>query len=223
MQRAVSNILGATWVVFVALGVGLLNVVLEPMAIGSTAIAAQVRTHDAAVKKIQRFYDTLLESMKHAAELGVKGRYKKLKSTIDATFDFSAMTEAIIGPNWERISSAERKALTDAFRRMTIANYARNFDGYNDEAFVVDPHVSERAGDKIVNSTMTAPGKAPIPFIYRLSKTAEGWKIVDVYLNGYISEVATKRADFTSTLANGGPKALIKKLNAVTEKTLNGQ
>lgn len=185
----------------------------------ATATVGQV---DPAAKQIESFYDALLYSMKHAKTLGVSGRYKKLAPAADAAFDFPTMTKMTIGPDWQSMSQANQAALIAAFRRLTVADYARNFDDYNGEQFVVDPKVQERNGSKIVSSKMTAPGKAPIPFVYRMEKTADGWQIIDVYLNGYISEVATRRADFASTLKSGGAPALIKKIDVLTDNMLKG-
>lgn len=196
---------------------------LPAFAQASAAGAPAPAVTDPAAKQIRAFYDALLDSMKQAKDLGVKGRYSKLQPAIDATFDFATMTERTVGPGWAQISAADQAGLIDAFRRMTIADYAHNFDGYSGEAFVVDANVPERDGDKIVSSQMTAPDKAPIPFVYRLNKTKDGWKIADVFLNGYVSEVATRRSDFASTLQSGGASALTAKLNALTEKTLSGQ
>lgn len=191
-------------------------------ALAADSAATTLALTDPAAKQVRVFYDTLLYGMKHAKELGVKGRYKKLEPVVEATFDFPTMTQRTVGPDWTKMSATDHAELIDAFRRMTIADYARNFDGYSGEAFVVDPKVQERAGDKIVRSEMTAPGKAPIPFVYRLAKTKSGWKITDVFLNGYVSEVATRRADFASTLKSGGASALVAKLNALSEKILSG-
>jgi phospholipid transport system substrate-binding protein len=118
------------------------------------------------------------------------------------------------------MSAADRKAIVDAFRHMTIANYAKNFDGYNGEQFVTG-QVQDRGGEKVVSTQMTAPGKAPIPFVYRLDNN-HGWKIDDVFLNGYVSEVATRRADFASTLKSGGAAALAQKLNTLSDNMLKG-
>jgi len=181
---------------------------------------AESAVTDPSAKQISAFYAVLLDSMKRAKTVNVDGRYKMLAPVVDATFDFPTMTKMIIGPGWDSMSDTDHKALIAAFRRMTIANYARNFDGYSGEAFTVDPKVVERSGDKVVSSQMTAPGKAPIPFLYRMSKTPDGWKVIDVFLNGYVSEVATRRADFASTLKSGGAKALVDKINALTDKIL---
>ena len=139
---------------------------------------------------------------------------------VDATFDFAAMTQAIVGPGWTSMSDADRKSIVDAFRRTTIADYARNFDGYNGEQFVTNPNVQERGGDKVVSTQMTSPGKAPVAFIYRLDNAHGGWKIDDIFLDGYVSEVATKRSEYAATLKSGGATALAQKLNALADSNL---
>jgi phospholipid transport system substrate-binding protein len=42
--------------------------------------------------------------------------------------------------------------------------------------------------------------------------------VIDIYYNGSISEITTRRSDFAGTLASGGPKALIDHLNAQADK-----
>ena len=117
------------------------------------------------------------------------------------------------------MSAPDRKTVMDAFRRNTIASYAKNFDGYNGEQFVTGG-VQPRAGEKIVSTQLTSPGKTPVPFLYRMDDAHGGWKVDDVLLNGYVSEVATKRSDFAATLKSGGAAALAQKLNAVSDNLL---
>jgi phospholipid transport system substrate-binding protein len=193
--------------------------VAEAVAATTTPAAA---VSDPAAKTVEAFHAVLLETMKHAKELGVQGRYKKLEPAVDAAFDFPAMTQAIVGPDWATISAADRKAVIDAFRRTTIANYAGNFDGYNGEQFVTNPQVQDRGGQKIVSTQMTRTGNTPISFIYKLDNTRGGWKIDDVYANGFVSQVATKRSEYAATLKSGGAASLAQKLNALADSTLKG-
>ena len=102
---------------------------------------------------------------------------------------------------------------------MTIANYAKNFDSFGGEKFVVDPAVQTRGVDKVVMSKFITSGQT-IPFNYRMRQSGGTWKVVDVYLNGFVSQLATKRSDFGSTLASGGAPALIKKLNDVSDQEM---
>jgi phospholipid transport system substrate-binding protein len=149
-----------------------------------------------------------------------KSRYDKLKPAVEQDFDLAGMTALSVGPTWSSTSAADQKTLVDAFERMTIANYARNFDSYSGEKFTVDPAVSERGTEKFVKSAMQPAKGDAIAFNYRLHQAGNGWKILDVYLAGNISQLAQKRADFASTLGASGPQGLAKKINALADQEL---
>lgn len=173
---------------------------------------------DPAAQTVQSFYDVLLDSMKHGKELGLQGRYNKLKPAVEQAYDLQTMTRFAAGPGWADFSPADQQALVAAFGRMTIASYASNFDSFGGEKFTVDPTVQMRGTDKIVQSKLVT-GSQTIPFNYRMRQTSGSWKIIDVYLNGTISQLATRRSDFASTAASGAP-ALIKKINDLTDEQM---
>jgi phospholipid transport system substrate-binding protein len=175
---------------------------------------------DPAAASVQNFYDALTASMKAGGT--AKSRYDKLKPAVEQDFDLPGMTALSVGPTWSSIPVADQKALTDAFERMTIANYARNFDSYNGEKFSVDPNVAQRGSDKFVKSTLTPGSGDAIAFNYRLHQAETSWKIVDVFLAGNISQLAQKRADFATTLASAGPQGLAKKIDALADQQLGG-
>lgn len=188
----------------------------------TTTTSAPAATAGDPVKQVEAFHAVLLDTMKNAKTLGVQGRFNKLAPAVDAAFDFTAMTQAIVGPDWANMSAADRKSIVDAFRRTTIADYARNFDDYNGEQFVTNPQVQDRGGEKIVSTQMTRSGKSPISFIYKLDNEHGGWKIDDVYANGFVSQVATKRSEYAATLKSGGAALLAQKLNALADAALKG-
>jgi phospholipid transport system substrate-binding protein len=173
---------------------------------------------DPAVIQVQGFYDALQASMKSGGT--AKSRYEKLKPAVEKAFDLSAMTATAVGPSWASLSDADKKALTDAFSRMTISNYAKNFDSYNGEKFTVEPASITRGSDHFVKSTMKT-SKDTIAFNYRTHQVGSDWKVTDVYLAGNISQMAQKRSDFASTLASGGAQGLAKKINALADQDLS--
>ena len=183
----------------------------------ATAVAA-----DPAADRIQSFYAALLDTMKRGPDLGMQGRYHALEPAVDATFDVPAMIQFIVGPGWANTSQQDKAALIAAFRRMTIANYAANFTRFGGEQFNVDPNVQQRGPDKLVQTTLVPVGDKPVPLVYRMRNTAGSWKVIDVFLNGYVSELATRRSDFASTLASGASPALIAKINQLADGLLNG-
>jgi phospholipid transport system substrate-binding protein len=175
---------------------------------------------DPAAQQISRFDDTLLASMKGGKSLGVEGRYRKLEPIITQVFDLPDMTKYAVGPAWDKMSAADQQTLIKAFSRMTIANYAKNFDSYDGEQFTVDPNVQSRGEDKLVSTKLITASKSTTPFIYRMRQAGGTWKVVDIFLNGFVSELATKRSDFASTVASGGAPALVTKINSLTDNLL---
>ena len=187
--------------------------------ISATALPAGAQPTDPAAASVQKFYDALIASMKAGGT--AKSRYEKLKPAVEQDFDLAGMTALSVGPTWPSISAADQKSLVDAFERMTIANYARNFDSFHGEKFLVDPDVQARGPDKLVKSTMNPGSSDAIAFNYRLHQAGNNWKIVDVYLAGNISQLAQKRADFATTLSSSGPQGLAKKIDALADQELN--
>jgi len=189
-----------------------------PALMAIETVPVQAQAADPAVEQVQGFYDALQASMKSGGT--AKSRYEKLKPAVEKAFDLPAMTATAVGPAWASASDADKKALVDAFSRMTIANYAKNFDSYGGEKFTVEPASVARGSDHFVKSAMKT-SKESIAFNYRTHQVGSEWKITDVYLAGNISQMAQKRSDFAATLASGGPQGLAKRINALTDQMLS--
>lgn len=177
----------------------------------------QAQAADPSVTQVRGFYDVLTASMKMGGS--AKGRYDKLRPAVEKAFDLPAMTATAVGPSFAAMPDADKKALTEAFTRMTVANYAKNFDSYGGETFTVEPASIARGNDKFVKSTMKTKSET-IAFNYRTHQVGSDWKVTDVYLAGNISQMAQKRSDFASTLASGGASGLTKRINALTDQML---
>jgi phospholipid transport system substrate-binding protein len=187
----------------------------------SPTFAADTAT-DPAAQQVDALYASLLETMKHGPQLGMQGRFKELLPAIDRAYDFTTMMQFIVGPSWSTMSDADKTMLIAAFRRLTTADYASNFDKFAGERFEVEPNVQQRGGDKIVLSNLIPKGDKPVALIYRMRESGGVWKIIDVYLAGFVDQAALKRSDFASTLAAGGPKALAEKINSLADNSLAG-
>lgn len=179
----------------------------------STPAMAQA---DPARVTVQSLDDGLLVIMK--AKGTEKSRAQSIAPIIDRSFDLALMTRLAIGPSWSTIATSDQQALVAAFRRMTIAQYAANFDSWSGETFTVAPQVEGRAGDKLVRTTLNAPGKDPVAISYRLRASGRDWKIIDVFYRNSISQIATRRSDFSSVLAKEGAKGLVAHLDKLAAK-----
>lgn len=184
--------------------------------------AAPVRAAlaDPAAVQVDAFDDALLAAMKAGKAVGVQGRYRTLAPAVARAFDIPTMIRFAVGPGWSQIPAAQQQGLTEAFQRLTIASYAHNFDSFSGERFEVDPNVVTRGPDKVVQTKIVPRDAAPVAISYRMRQSGGAWKIIDVFYNGSISELTTRRADFSATLAHGGAPALIAHLNALADKQL---
>jgi phospholipid transport system substrate-binding protein len=183
--------------------------------------ASAVAAADPAATQIDAFDGALIDTMKAAKSLGLQGRYRKLEPVVARAFDISTMIRFAVGPSWSTMTPAQQQALTAAFNRLTVASYAHNFDSYGGEKFTLDAAVVTRGPDKVVTTHLASPGSAPVTIAYRMRQSAGGeWKIIDVFYNGAISQLTTRRADFAATLAKGGAPALISHLNSLVDKEM---
>jgi len=177
---------------------------------------------DPAASRITSFYGSLLDTMKQAKQLGVKGRYDKLSSVLAKTYDLPSMSKLAVGPSWSALTPQQQAAIINAFTRMTIATYASRFDGFSGEQFQI-LETSDRAnGDKIVKTQIVKSDGGTVPLNYLMRKSGADWKIVDIYLDGTISELANRRAEFGAILKSGGPDALVVSLTKQGDKLLTG-
>ncbi|MET3760304.1 hopanoid biosynthesis protein HpnM [Sphingomonas sp. AAP5] len=194
-----------------------LRVIVPAVALVLAApLAAQA--NDPARAPVQTLDDGLLAIMKGGKALGTAGRAARIGPVVDQTFDVALITRLSVGPDWLKVAPADQTALVAAMRRLTVAQYAANFDSYGGESFKIDPAVETRGTDKVVRTTLAAPKGDPVAISYRLRQSGGSWRIVDVYYKNAISQLATRRADFATIFAKGGAKALISHLNDLSAK-----
>lgn len=174
---------------------------------------ARAETDRASVEVIRSFYDTLLGVMKEGQSLGFGGRRDRLAPAIRRAFDFAQMTRLMVGTQWQQLSAELQQQLIDAFSSFSIATYANRFDDYSGEVFEVDD-TPQRAsnGDDIVKSRLVKSDGDKIELDYLMRPDNGRRQIIDVFLSGTVSELATRRSEFSSVLRRGGPEALVELL-----------
>ena len=184
--------------------------------VATAPAAAQVA--DPAGAPVHALDEGLLSIMKGGKALGFAGRSAKIGPVVDRSFDLPLMTRLTVGPAWTTTAPGDQAALVAAFRKLTIAQYAGNFDGFAGESFAVDPKVETRGTDKMVKTRLTVPKGEGASLAYRLRASGGQWKIIDVFYNNSVSQLATRRSDFAGVLAKGGAKALVTHLDQLAAK-----
>lgn len=183
------------------------------------ALAAQQATPESAKDVVAHFYDQLLSTMKQGEQLGYEGRYQKLEPAVTETFNLPLMARFAAGPAWREATPEEQQKLAEVFARFSVANYASQFRKFDGEKFEVLGEKPASGGGTIVETKLTPRGDAPVALNYLLRTDDKGQlRIVDVYLDGSISELATRRSEFTSVIKHSGWTALLSSLDEKIKK-----
>ena len=162
-----------------------------------------------AADRIGALYGTLIQTMQQAKQLGVKGRYELSAPVLSNTYDIPSMSRTAVGQSWSALDPGQQAGIIDAFTRMMVANYANQFDGFSGERFEIVQTIDRAPADKLVKTHLIQANGKVVALDYLMRNTGGEWKVVDVYLDGTISELANRRAEFSAILKAGGPTALI--------------
>jgi phospholipid transport system substrate-binding protein len=197
---------------------------LAAFAIVSVAAASftTAQAADSPEATIDGLNTALLNTMKQADSLGVQGRYQALAPVLSKIYDTPLMTRLAVGQTWGSLPPEQQASITDLFRRMMIATYAKRFDGFSGESFRIVEISNRGTADKMVKTQIIQSNGKPVAINYLMRKSGPDWKIVDIYLDGTISELASRRSEFASILKAGGPDALIASLKKQGDKLLSG-
>ncbi len=161
---------------------------------------------------VRNFYGVLLGVMQQAAALGPKGRYQKLEPVVHGTFDVPFMARLSVGPTWRSLTPEQKRRAVQAYTRYIAAIYATRFDDYAGEQFQVLGQQQIKHGTLIKTQIIKSNGE-PVAINYVVHDNDIAWQIRDIYLSGSISELATRRSDFSNILHTSGIDGLITSLN----------
>jgi len=161
---------------------------------------------------VQGLYDALLSTMKNGRTLGQSGRFTQLEPVIRRTFDIPSMTRLAVGSSWATLSEAQHQQVTESFGRYISAIYADRFDSYAGQKLQVTGEQPAAAGVMVHSQIVKANGEA-VNVDYMMRRNGNAWLISDIYLDGAISEVATRRSEFAAILKSQGIDGLIAALN----------
>jgi phospholipid transport system substrate-binding protein len=160
---------------------------------------------------VQSLYDALLSTM-NGRTLGQSGRFKQLEPVIRRTFDIPSMARLSVGSSWATVTEAQRQQVTESLGRYISAIYADRFDSYAGQKLQMTGE-QPAAGGVMVRSQIVKTNGELVTVDYMMHRNDNSWLISDIYLDGAISEVATRHSEFIAILKSGGIDGLIAALN----------
>lgn len=150
------------------------------------------------------------------------GNQKKILALVDAkvlpNFDFVRMTQLAMGKYWRQAAPAQKQALVSEFRNMLVRTYTKAFTLYRDQTVEVKPlKIAADDTETTVKTRVIKSGAQPTAVDYQMKKSADGWKVFDVAIEG-VSMVTSYRGTFATQIEQSGNvdqgiDALIKTLS----------
>ncbi len=174
---------------------------------------------------VEDYHSVMLSVMKRAQELGFDGRVERLEPVIRETFDLHFMARFAVGKYWDRMAPEQQERLVEAFSDFSVALFANRFNDYSGQRFeTLDKKKTQRNDMLIFTKIVKADGDdVKINYLLRrdddeTKNSEEPWQVIDVFLTGAISELATRRAEYTSVASKHGVDYLIEAINRKTKE-----
>ncbi len=174
------------------------------------ATAAEDATEPSQV--VESLHAILIQAMQNSETLDYQGRHDLIAPIVQASIDQQFMAEKSIGRHWKKLSEDDQKRWTRSFANLTVANYAGRFVGFSGEYFQTKGTEDAPHDTKLVKTVLILPEDDDVILNYRLRATDDGWRIVDIYMNGTVSELSLRRSEYSTTLKRDGFEALVSAL-----------
>ena len=140
-----------------------------------------------------------------------------LLNIVKNTYNAEKMITKIIGDTWKKTNKKDQQEIVIIFQEYIAKNYFKRFKKIKNPIF--DYKESKKISEKLMLiKTILVVDKKEVSINYLLIFDKNQWRIFDVLLAGSISEIATKKSEFSSFIRDGTISPLIdalKKQNSV--------
>ncbi len=189
------------------------------MLLGPVPSAAEGAT---AIGVVESLHAVLISAMKEADSLGYQGRFDRLSPVLSSSFDLGFMAAKCVGRVWKTLNEKDQQRWLDAFERHTTSNYAGRFNNYSGQVFETLGEQPAAHDTVLVRTKLVNPSDQDVQLNYRLRSIDGGWRIIDVYLNGTVSELALRRSEYSSVLKRDGFEVLLASVDRKAEDLAKG-
>jgi len=187
-------------------------------------VAASAAAGEPSARQIvDALHERFIDVMKKGDSLDFQARVELLAPAVAGAFDLEFMALKSLGLGARDLNDDERQRWIAAFSAFLSSNYARRFIRYSDQGFEFVEEVPAPREQVVIRTRLTRSDKEDVQLDYRLRKTSEGWRVIDIYANGTISELALRRSEYTGVLKQDGFEALVGLVNGKIDDLAAGK
>jgi phospholipid transport system substrate-binding protein len=144
-------------------------------------------------------------------QLSTDDRARQFKELLEQDFDMPRIGRFVLGRYWNDSSDQDKQQFQKLFQEYVVRAYAQRFSEYSGETVKIMGSRPESETSTIVQSQiLRTDGAPPAKVDWRVRKSDNGFKIVDVDVEG-VSMVLTQREEFGSVMQRSGGIAGLNK------------
>jgi phospholipid transport system substrate-binding protein len=146
-------------------------------------------------------------------ELTQEDRAKEFHEFLDKNFDMLRISRFVLGRYWQEATDPEKQHFLQLFEEYVVRSYSRPLSNFSGNTVRVIGSRPEGETMTLVRSEVVGTNGAPAAKVdWRVRKDDDGFKIVDVDLEG-VSMVVTEREQLSSVIERaGGVAGLLRQL-----------
>jgi len=183
----------------------------------SLAIAAPAQAGPTPEATIDTLNAGLLAAME-APDGSYRERFERLDPLMQAAFDYDHMAQVAVGKYWNELSEADRTRYLTLFNEVSVAAAASRFRERGNVSLATTGTREGPQGTMLVDTQLVVNQGQPRQISYLLRDEGSGdWRAIDVYYEGAVSELATKRSEYTSVIKMQGVEGLLAALEKKLE------
>ena len=131
-------------------------------------------------------------------------RIARFRQLFNESFAVETIGRWLLGPQWSKATEEEKKEYLVLFEDLMVVSYVDRFAEYAGTALKINRTVTENEKHVTVFSDINRPGGAqPVRVDWRVGKRDDGYKVVDVIVEGTSMSI-TMRSDFSSVINQKG-------------------
>jgi phospholipid transport system substrate-binding protein len=153
-----------------------------------------------------------VSAQKEALQESPQKIYPLVEEIVLPRFDFSRMSQLVLGRHWKAASDEQKGAFTKEFRELLVRTYATALLNYSGQQIHYKPFNAAPDANEVTVATEVANQGAPaIPINYSVYRGDHGWQVFDVTIDG-VSLVSNYRSSFGKEVQRYQLDGLIQRL-----------
>ena len=141
-------------------------------------------------------------------------RREEFRKLLVENFDLNKVSRAALGQYSRRVSEAQLERYHNIYVDYVLAIYGGLFEKYAGETLTVTGSTPVPDGDVLVSSRIDQPGGPPTFLTFRVRRSDDGFKVLDVVVEG-ISMLVTQRSEFASVIRREGIDGFLDRMQEV--------